>query len=286
MSERYAILLLVHKDPEQVRRLVDHLRHPDVDLFIHVDAKFDPAPFAMPGVVPLDRRFVVSWGGFGWMRACLGWFEALEKTAKYSRFAILSGQDYPLRPITEIVEAFHHLQGECLDLAWSSENHDYRFDVFWVHPPEMPFLRRFRDRLLRKFWYRNHHWRRLPYGLEFACGSAFWNFSAQGVSHILSRVRAQPDLIRFFENTLISDEMFFHILLWNSPLRDRIRPSTHYIDWTLRGEHPKTLEVEDLDLMLSSGALFARKFTKDAVVLDELDRRLRRKDGSDVPVGA
>jgi hypothetical protein len=286
VAERFAFLILVHKDPLQGRRFVERLRHPDVDIFIHVDAKFDSAPFAMPGVVLLDRRFVVSWGGFGAMRVCLEWFKSLERRADYSRFAILSGQDYPLKPIDEIVEANRKLDGECLDLAWSGENHDYRYDVFWVHPSELPIFRRFKDRILRKFWYRHRHTRRLPNGMEFACGSAFWNFSRQGVAHILSRVGEQPELVRFFENTLISDEMFFHILLWNSPLRNRIIPSTHYVDWTIRGEHPKMLGAEDVEAMLSSGALFARKFEQDAPVLDELDRRLRWKDGSGASVVA
>lgn len=253
---------------------MERLRHPDVDIFIHVDAKFDAAPFAVPGATLLDRRHVVSWGGFGTARVCLDWFERLESSANHARFAMISGQDYPLRPISEIVEAYRNLEGECVDLAWSRENHDYRFDVFWVHPRELPFWRRLQDRLLRRFWYRGRHVRRLPLGMEFACGSAFWNLSRQGVAQILSRVREHPELVRFFENTLISDEMFFHILLWNSPLRDRILPGQHYIDWTLRGEHPKMLGLEDIDAMLSSGALFARKFEPDSPALDELDRRI------------
>ena len=136
----------------------------------------------------------------------------------------------------------------------------------------MPFLRRFVDRLLRRFWYRHHHWRRMPAGLEVACGSAFFTLSALGVAHILERVGNEPRLVRFFENTFAPDEMFFHILLANSPLRDRILPANHYIDWRLRLEHPKTLGTEDLDAMLSSGQFFARKFEPDSPVLDELDR--------------
>jgi hypothetical protein len=255
-----------------VARLIERLRHPDVDLFIHVDAKVDRTPFEYPGVEHLDRRFEICWAGFGCIRASLHWFRALSEGRRHSRFTILSGQDYPLRPVSEIVESFDRLDGECIDLSWGGEDRRYRYEVFCTYPQELPFLRGAVDRILRRFWYRHHHWRRLPPGLEFACGSAFWSLSDQGVACILDRVAREPKLVRFFENTFASDEMFFHMLLWNSPLRGRIVPARHYIDWTLRLEHPKTLGTEDLDAMQSSGASFARKFEPDAPVLDELDR--------------
>jgi hypothetical protein len=273
VSDRQAILLVVHRNPEQVRRLVERLRHPEVDVFLHVDARCDPAPFALSGATLLERRFPICWSGFGFVRTCLAWFETLEaQGSRHARFTLLSGQDYPLRPISEIVDGFRRLDGECIDVGWSGEDRRYRYEVFWVHPPELGFARGAVDRILRRFWYRHHHWRRLPRGLEFACGSAFCSLTRQGVAHILERVRREPRLVRFFENTFAPEEMFFQMLLWNSPLRERIVPDTHYIDWKLRLEHPKTLGREDLEAMLSSGRFFARKFEPDSPVLDDLDR--------------
>lgn len=262
----------MHKNPEQMRRLVERLRHPEVDLYVHVDAKFDPAPFDLPGTILLEKRFPIYWAGFGFIRVYLDLFDRLVKEGRHGRITMLSGQDYPLHPIDRIVRDLRETDGECIDLGWSHEDRRYRYEVFWVYPHELPFLRRFQDRLLRKFWYRDNHWRRLPPGLEFACGSAFWSLSLPAAAYLLERTRREPKVVRFFENTFAPDEMFFQILLRDSPLRDRLGPSKHYVDWSKRAEHPKTLGLEDLESMNSSGALFARKFEPDAPVLDELDR--------------
>jgi hypothetical protein len=46
-----------------------------------------------------------------------------------------------------------------------------------------------------------------------------------------------------------------------------------YVDWSLGGHHPKTLEVEDIPRILASGAHFARKFNLEngAEVFDAID---------------
>ena len=274
MSNRQAFLLLVHKNPEQVRRLVDRLRHPEVDIFLHVDAKCDDAPFRIPGTISLPRRFPISWGGFGFIRAYLEMFQLLEQDPRYGRVTLLSGQDYPVRPLDEILEDLQITQGEGVDLRWSHEDRRYRYEIFWAYPLEQGLLRRFRDRALRHLWYRRRPIRRLPKGLEFACGSAFWSLSRSGVLYLLERLHNEPRLVRFFENTFAPDEMFFQILLWNSPLRDRLVPAKHYVDWTIQAAHPKTLGDEDLEAMRANGALFARKFEPNAPILDRLDRMI------------
>lgn len=60
----------------------------------------------------------------------------------------------------------------------------------------------------------------------------------------------------------------------NSSFRDRVAPDDlRYVDWTGGGDHPKVLTLRDLDALLASSKLFARKFdpTVDEVVLDRLD---------------
>lgn len=36
---KLAILLLCHKDPEQINLFLETLHHPDIEFFIHVDKK-------------------------------------------------------------------------------------------------------------------------------------------------------------------------------------------------------------------------------------------------------
>jgi hypothetical protein len=73
----------------------------------------------------------------------------------------------------------------------------------------------------------------------------------------------------------VSDEHFFHTILLNSPLRDRIvNDDLRYVDWSGHGgERPAILRSSDVGAIRASGQLFARKFdvTVDARVLGLLD---------------
>jgi hypothetical protein len=92
----------------------------------------------------------------------------------------------------------------------------------------------------------------------------------QGVAH------ERPDIVRFFEHVYIPDEVFFQTLIMNSPLRDTVEnENLRYLDWS-RDPAPAVLGVADLDAMLGSGKLFARKFdvTVDGRVLDLVDEAI------------
>ena len=89
-------------------------------------------------------------------------------------------------------------------------------------------------------------------------------------------MHANPQVVRFFRHVFVPDEIFFQTILMNSPLHDEIEnDNLRYVEWS-REPAPAVLGVDDLDAMLSSGKLFARKFdpTVDDAVLAELDRRL------------
>ena len=43
---RIAHIIMAYKDPEQIERLVKNMAHPDFDFYVHIDTKFDIAPFA------------------------------------------------------------------------------------------------------------------------------------------------------------------------------------------------------------------------------------------------
>jgi Core-2/I-Branching enzyme len=82
--------------------------------------------------------------------------------------------------------------------------------------------------------------------------------------------------VRFFEHVFVPDELFFQTLVLNSPHRDSVVDANlRYIDWSTT-PGPKVLRTDDLEALLGSGMLFARKFdeTVDAEILDLLDRHI------------
>ena len=270
---RQAILLTAHRNPEQVRRLVRRLSHPRVDIFLHVDRRVDPRPFAVEGVKIHPHPAVVPWGGWGLVDATQRLLEFARSSGTYSHFTHLSGQDYPLIPVDRIVDSIAAWEGNLLDMGWSREERSWRWAQYHVTTSDP--MARIIQRLHRKFILRGRT-RALPEGLSFACGSALWTLSSASVDWIFQFLRDRPDVAKFFRNTLNTSEMFYQILVQASPYRDRIGEYKHYIDWSAGLAHPKDLGMEDFERIRDSGMWFARKF--DAAtsneVLDRIDREL------------
>jgi hypothetical protein len=87
-------------------------------------------------------------------------------------------------------------------------------------------------------------------------------------------VERNPRFMRFFRHAGIPDESFFQTILLNSPLAGSVvDDDLHYADWSEGRSHPRTLGLADLDRVLASGELFARKFD-DQRVLDAIDERV------------
>lgn len=241
---------------------------------MHVDLKFDEAPFLCEGAIPVKRRVVVNWAGFGIVEASLNWLEQSRRHEDYASHVLLSAQDYPIKPVEEIVRILDAHDRERLQIENPGTDFSWRWRRFHVRDRSGP--RAFKDRCLKSLWYNERPVRRLPSGFSPAVGSTYWVFGAQAVDWALERLRSRPDFVDFFRNTYAPDEMFFQTLFANSPFADRLAPNLHWIDWSAGGAHPKLMVGEDFPMLVSSGACFARKFDDrvDASILDRIDREL------------
>lgn len=274
-GNRHAILLAVHRLPEQVHRLARRLEHPRVDLFLHVDAKVDPAPFVAPGLTAVKKRFDVAWNGFGLVGATLDWLRSLGSSGSHATYTYLSGQDYPVRPISEIIDAFDAGDNLLLDTQWSRDpDRASRWERFHVTDPR-PWVR-LHDRIRRKFVPSNRGIRQPPSGLEILCGSALWTISGEAVAWMLDFLRRRPDVEAFFRNTLHSDEIFYQSVFSASPFAHRLGAHRHFIDWSAGAPHPEILSSRHLEAIRTSDMHFARKFdpVKSADLMDAIDREL------------
>lgn len=273
-SPRHAILLTAYKNPEQTSRLARALRHPRLDVFVHVDRKFDEAPFLREGLIPVSSRVLVEWAGFGIVEASLRWLEMARGREDYATHVLLSAQDYPVRPIEEIVAVLDAHDRERVQIEHPPDDYTWRWKIF--HVPDRAGLRGFRDRFLKAAWFRERRVRSLPPGFAHAVGSTYWVLSGRAVDWVLATLRERPDYVDFFRNTFAADEMFFQILFSASPFAADLAPNLHFIDWSGGGSHPKTLVTEDFERLVSCGACFARKFDDqvDGAILDRIDREI------------
>ncbi len=122
-----AYLVLAHQHPEQLSRLVEQLRSPAADMFVHVDAKVPIEPFLQAAGADVhftSTRIPVYWADYSQIRAVLLLIEAaLAVPRKYDYLVLLSGVDYPLRSAAEIED-------------FLAQNKGYEF-INWVAMPSV-----------------------------------------------------------------------------------------------------------------------------------------------------
>ncbi len=278
---RLAFIILAHKNPDQLLQLLQRLSHPSVDCYVHLDAKADIANYhastQLSQVYFVPARVKVNWAGFSIVRATLNSMEvALSSRRKYVNICLLSGMDYPLRPISEIIDFFTVHQGkEFLDIMPEQEVQDtiskldqYHYEDF--HFRGKYFMTRWVNRLMPA--------RKLPLGYKHWGGSAWWSLSEECVRYCLDFVQAHPNFLTYYKYTWGGDEFIFQTIIMNSPewkskvVRDNLR----YIDWSAKKPSPKTLTPEDVPNMVASGKFFARKFdiSQSPDILKQVDQRI------------
>lgn len=287
---RVAYIVLAHTAPAQLSRLVERLDGDHARFLIHVDKRapasvYDDARSTLGSNphVAFTRRRASPRTSFGLVAAPLDALRRLVREGDAFDYAVLlSGQDYPLKPTTEILAHFERERGACFLYAFPMEDRS-RSD--W-EPRE---VWRYRD---RHIWIRGRHLsirsdRAVPGGREPFGGSMYWALPRDAATHVVDVADRERGLVSFFRQTFIPDEMFFQTILMNSDLRERVSSldapdcyGVHYIRWRPRQPHPETLRTADLQALRTTPALFARKFDSavDADVLDTIDRELLRRE--------
>ncbi|WP_217606020.1 beta-1,6-N-acetylglucosaminyltransferase [Chitinophaga sp. GbtcB8] len=279
---RIAFIILAHKQPAQLQRLLQRLAHPGIDCYVHVDAKCGlqdwEAPLSLPQVYTVPERVKVTWAGWSILQATLNSMQAvMESGEKYKYITLLSAQDYVLKPAGYIYDFLcsrqesgqqfiNVINDEALAPMMSKMN-NYHFVEH--HFPGKYKFGRLLTALLPK--------RRTPLGFKLYCGSAWWTLTPDCVEYCLQFEEQHPELQRYFRYTWGSDEFLLQTILMNSPYRAQVTgDNLHYIDWSAGKEHPKTFATEDMTLLLASGKLFARKFDleKSAAIMDLLDEEV------------
>ena len=282
-----AYLVLVHKNPGQVARLIDRLTYKKSMFFVHVDAKsegvFEPLQerYAHSPHVRFTKRLRVDWGA-PHRALMLAMRDAI--TIDPDFVVTISGQDYPICSSEEIEQFFVAHAGRSfvefvpldepgLDLAGRD-----RVNTWWFryrgHYFPVPGTKAFRRQSLSFAWNntigRVRIRRRFLRGMHPYGGSAWWCLSGERARRTIDYLDAHPEFLRFYDRAFIPDEQFMQTLVANDQHEDVVNSNLHFIEWE-RGDHPVTLSVTHLLPMLGSGRLFARKFDVDSEVLDELD---------------
>jgi hypothetical protein len=279
---RVAHVIFAYKDPNLIERFINAMQHPDFDFYIHLDKKINIRDFEylsqIKQVFFVKNRTLCNWGGFSLVKAMMRSIDEIQATnIKYDFINILSGQDYPIKPINQIHDFFANNIGysfiqyeESIDSPWWVKAEE-RYKKF--HFTDYAFLGRY------KFQYFINEIlpeRKFPKGLNLYGGSkATWcTLSYDGAVYISAYLKQNTELRKFLRFTWACDEFALITILKNSVYKDKIiNESYRYIEFPEGKSQPRILGIDDYYMLKESKKLFGRKFDSeiDTNILDKLD---------------
>ena len=286
---RIAHLILAHKSPAQVERLVAALDHPAADCYIHVDQKADIKPFLhlakRDRVFFIQRRIKVFWAEYSMVQVTVNGLAEILRRGNYGYINVLSGQDFPLMSADLIYEYLVKHRGTefitCIkesdgDPWWSDAMlHVWRYNMENWRIPGKYRVERLANWLVGKGLLPP---RRFPLPNYVVTGRSQWfTITASAASYLVEFLQKNRSVVRFFKYVWGADEFVFATVLYNSTFGERTRDNLHFVDWSTGKASPKLLTTGDFDTMVSSGKLFARKcdLQVDAEVIQRLEAHNR-----------
>jgi hypothetical protein len=291
-------LVVSHRDPEQVLRLVRTLREgPPAEVVVRHDqrhSRLESAAVEEAGGRLLCDGLSVEWGGWSLLRMLLAALEHVATEADPDWVIVLSGQDYPLRPLAQVAERLASAEHDAfLGSLWELETgklppppaEEFFLRYAYLHlrsPRGLPYLP---GRVKPVAYVREQPPRlavrriRLPFGDARRCwvSTAWPTLNRRALSAVLRTAREERRLMRHYRRTVLPCESFFATTLMNDPVLSVSRDDRRFTRFAPGAPNPDVLTSDDLEQLEASGADFARKFDAgvDARILDLLDE-LRR----------
>lgn len=294
---KLAILVVSHRNPAQVVRLVRTLREgPGAEVVVRHDqrhSRLDAAAVEQAGGRLLRDGLNVEWAGWSQLQMLLAALERVAAELEPDWLMVLSGQDYPLRPLA-LVEERLAIAGHDAYLGhpWQldtralppppAEEFFLRYAYFHLPAPGLPWF----PRTLRRVVYLRERPRRLgirrlrlPFRDDLRCWvSGDWpTLNRRALAAALRAAREERRLMRAYSRSVAPAESFFATALMSDPALKVSGDDRRYVRFQPGAPSPDVLTSPDLDVLEASGADFARKFDAevDARILDRLDE-LRR----------
>jgi hypothetical protein len=279
---KIAYLFFAYKNPELVKKTIEHLSSDDCAFFIHIDSKSDIGKFAAirgNNVFFSEKRLPVYWGEFSGVRAIqLLIIQALTHAQTYDYFVLLSGSEYPLKDKAYIHKFFESNRGTEFISMVKMPNADAgkpisRIDTLRIQSTRPVY--RFVVKILARIGFAQRDYRKYLGSFEPYSGHTWWALTREACQYIMDFQKHNQWVARYFEDTFAPEEMFFHTILGNSPFRSRTQRNLVYEDWSARGSHPAMINEQHIaffaahekitlnDAFGFGELLFARKFSDD-----------------------
>jgi hypothetical protein len=274
-----AYLLLVHRYPQQFKRLFKAIYHEHNFYLIHVDKKADHAVFdeikdflSDFSNTHIKRTRYVNWGGYSMVQSELDGIKLLlGLNKKWDFFINLSGQDFPLKTQKYIKDFLY-------------QNRESNFikaeDQTTTRPDTLNRIDNYFKESQKEVSGPLHKRPYMKSTTPYIGGQ--WMILTRKCCAFISESKSVNRFKVFYSNTLIPDESFFQTVLMNTDNGfSIINDDKRAIIWIPDGNiklRPKTMMEADLDFLLSGNNLFARKFDEsvDSEIITRLEYSLQQ----------
>lgn len=293
-------IILAHKQPKQLKRLIERLSDHACFFYIHIDLNSDIEPFVNEvsmlnnvQFISNEKREFGTWGDIGIVRATINILEEIVNNNGPGYCVLMSGQDYPIKDNAHIKSFFSENYGtefishfSIPSIDWNAGGMEricnYKFNISnkrgdLVLTPSI-FQSKFYTLKSLKNIYRLAKGKKFtsilkllkrrakfPNYLKPFGGDQWWAITTETAKKVLQFINEHPDYLVFHKETLLPDEIFFQsiIVQLNSATPHLIKPSLTYVNWQkMNVPLPVTFNIEDISELRnqSKEKLFARKF--------------------------
>jgi Core-2/I-Branching enzyme. len=296
-------IILAHKGPKQLARLLERLGNHQTWFYIHIDKEVNITPFrhelkTYRNVFFLtgEQRMAAVWADFGMVQATINGMRQIIADKRKGYCVLMSGQDYPIKS-TAFIDAFftrhyginfvqacpilptEHVEQGPGRIHLYKVNLSNRRDDLLVFPSvfDKAF---YKPMNFESFVYlakrksitgclqvlqKTLRKRKFPSYLQPYKGSQWWALPIETVQFIDAFINEHPDYIDYHLYTFAPDEIFFHSIIYSMLDKSRIREELTYVEWQADKSTPLLLKENHFGDVMTKGRekLFARKFDID-----------------------
>ncbi len=289
-----AYIILAHKNPSQVARLINRLNVEGTIFSIHVDLSANIEKFKQEvynfnsnkqNIQFIEKRYKSNWGGFNTIRVIV---ELINSVLSYNPINIitLSGQDYPIMNNSTIKEYLQMYNGKALleheigslDVTTPNRTNRYYFADYFNYNKngsfnykEVSMLPRILTKILPK--------KKFISGLKPYVGRVWFILPLDLAEFVVKEFKTNDVLRNFYKYSISSDEMYIQTLLLNSKFANRvINLRTTFANYN--APNPIVWKSGDIELLKAQKMPFARKFdiNIDSKILDLIDIEILNKN--------
>ncbi len=289
MNSKHAYLIMAHNQFNILCTLLKSIDDERNDIFLHIDKKSKKVPWMQirksvnRATLFFIERQSVNWGGYSQINCEIRLLENAKKNRTYEYYHFMCGTEYPLKDQNYIHDFFRKNAGKEF-LEYDEADFDYlkrikyrylfnemgRLTVwnilkqieFFIRNAYITFQKKKGTDLIKRYDY------------KFKKGNANWSITDNLATQILEK---KGEIEKIYRYSYCADEVYLHTLVYNSPFFQEVyreNGKTSNARLTQWDREDNCYCIDDVEKLMESHALFARKFIGDEgiIAIDKINQ--------------